>query len=175
MAQKTNTAVLLVRHLSKKEGQAAQYRGVGSTAPLNASRAAFVVAPNPEDASRRVWACTKFNIGIKPPSLAFRIETHQDAARVVWESETELTAGDLMKSTNSGDGSKLGRAKAILEEILSDGPRGSNEVLEALEEEGISKRTYHTARKELGIKSEKTGFNDGQWLLTLPSTNGADF
>ncbi len=174
LAQRTGVAAVLVRHLSKKEGSAAQYRGLGSTAPLNASRAAFIVAPDPEDPDLRVMACTKFNIGLKPSSLSFRIESAGLAARVVWEGETSLSANDLVSPPKQSKGGKLDRAKEIIEEILSSGPRGSSEVMGACEAEGISQRTYHTARKAMNVKSEKTDFR-GQWLLTLPSTNGASF
>jgi len=109
MAQRTGAAVVMVRHLNKKEGQSAQYRGSGSTAPLNASRAAFIVAPDPEDPDLRVLACTKFNIGPKPVSLRFRIEPAGTTARVRWEGECELTAGDLVKTHSKCEGSKVGQ------------------------------------------------------------------
>tara|TARA_B100000519_G_scaffold110780_1_gene95868 strand:- start:3541 stop:4827 length:1287 start_codon:yes stop_codon:yes gene_type:complete len=182
MAQRTNSATVLVRHLNKKEGQSAQYRGVGSTAPLNASRAAYLVAPDPEDHSQRVMACCKFNIGPKPPSLRFTIvptgTSPSSPARVHWEGECDMTAGELMKTSSKATGGKLERAKEIIKEILNDGPRGSNEVLGACDEEEISERTYHTARKSLGVTSERISIGKGgtgQWLLSLPSTNGEAF
>jgi hypothetical protein len=107
--------------------------------------------------------------------LTYRIEPADHVARIVWGGQTELTAADVLKSDAKGGGSagtKLEQAKAIMADMLADGPRGSNEVLGACEAAGISERTYHSARKALGVQSEKTGFN-GNWLLTLPSANGA--
>jgi hypothetical protein len=173
MAQRTDCAVVLVRHLNKKEGQSAQYRGGGSTAPLNASRAAFIVAPDPDDPDVRVLACTKFNIGKKPLSLRFRIEQAGTTARVVWEGECEITAAELVKTQHQSGGGKIEQAKDIIREILSAGSRGENEVQGACTAAGISTATYRRARSCLGIQSEKTDFR-GEWLLSLPSTNGVD-
>ena len=174
MAQRTGAAVVLVRHLNKKEGQSAQYRGTGSTAPLNASRAAYLVAPDPSDPDMRVMACTKFNIGPKPKSLRFRIEGAGTTARVCWEGECDITAGELMKTGGNATGGKKEIAKEVIRDVLSKGPRGSREVMQACRDEGVSERTYRTARQELGVLKEKTDFQ-GEWLLTLPSTNGEAF
>ena len=174
MAQETNCAVVLVRHLNKKEGMSAQYRGTGSTAPLNASRAAYVVAPDPEDPDQRVLACTKFNIGPKPLSLRFRIEPAGTTARVRWEGECDLTASELVATQKKSGGGKFEEAKGIIAEVLASGPRGSNEVVQACREAGIGDKTYHRARKALGVLAEKAEFQ-GQWLLTLPSRNGDSF
>ena len=89
-----------------------------------------------------------------------------------------MTAGELMKTSSKATGGKLERAKEIIKEILNAGPRGCNEVLGACDEEEISERTYHTARKSLGVTSERISIGKGgtgQWLLSLPSTNGEAF
>ena len=88
-----------------------------------------------------------------------------------------LQAADVLKGEHGGGGkaaNKTEQAKEIIRDLLSDGPRGSNEVLQACINAGLSERTYHVARKELAIKSERTGFGgDGQWLLTLPAETAA--
>jgi len=174
MAERTGVSVLLVRHLNKKSGTSAVYRGGGSIGITGAARAVFMVGEDPDDADSRILACVKSNLAPEPPSLRFHIEAAGTTSRVAWGDSCDVSAEDILGSGAKTRGGKLDQAKEIIEGILQSGPRGSNEVMEACKAEGIGERTYHTARKSMGITSEKTEYQ-GQWLLTLPSTNGAAF
>ncbi len=165
VAERTGATFLLVRHLNKKAGLSAMYRGGGSIGITGAARAVFVVGADPEDPDRRVLAPVKCNLGPEPPSLAFRIESVGVTSRVVWGEACGLTAGELLAGPPKATGQQE-RAEEIIAQELAKGPRGSNEVLGACTAEGISQRTYDRARKALGVRSEKTDF-DGQWMLSL--------
>ena len=173
VAESTGAAFLLVRHLNKKSGLSAVYRGGGSIGITGAARAEFMVGVDPADPEGRILACVKSNLAPEPPSLRFSIESFADTSRVRWGDRCDTSAHDLC-STGSDQrrGGKGEAAKDMLRNILADGARGSNEVETAMEEAGISKSTYWRARRELGVEAEKSGFNDGQWLLSLPIVNG---
>ena len=174
LAETTGASVLLVRHLNKKSGLSAKYRGGGSIGITGAARAVFMVGEDPTDTESRILAPVKCNLAPEPPSLRFHIESVATTSRVSWGDSCDVSASDMLGSVKTSKGGKLDRAKEIIEDILSVGPRGSNEVMQACKGEGIGDSTYHKARKDLGVKSEKEGLTGG-WLLSLPSTNGAAF
>lgn len=172
VAEATGCAFVLVRHLNKKSGLNAVYRGGGSIGITGAARAVFMVGVDPADESGRIFACVKSNLAPEPASLRFSIEAHGTTSRVRWGDACDTTAHDLCQNGKSErGGGKLDTAKGIIEDILGDGSRGSNEIEVAMDQAGISKSTYWRARRELGVTAEKTEYQ-GQWLLSLPSTNG---
>ena len=150
------------------------YRGGGSIAIVAAARAAFAIAPHPDEPGVKVFAPVKHNLGPRPHSLTYSIEAHGDTSRIVWGGETDLTAADVLQPRTSDDagGSKVAAAKKIIFDVLIHGPRGENEVKRACLDAGSSERTYWRARKDLGVRSEKTPEFRGEWLLSLPSVNG---
>jgi hypothetical protein len=172
MAERTKCAIVLIRHLNKKSGTHAMYRGGGSIAISGASRSVLLVGRDPEDPDTRILASVKSNLCEAPRSLRFEIESYGDTSRVVWGDACDLRADDLLQQERKpGGGSKLEQAKEILQGVLSGGPRGEGEVLDEIESAGISQSTYWRARKSIGVLSEKTGYQ-GLWMLSLPSTNG---
>lgn len=173
LAEETGAAFLLVRHLNKKSGLSAKYRGGGSIGITGAARAVLMVGEDPTDSESRILAPVKSNLGPEPPSLRFHIESTGTTSRVRWGDSCDVSAADMLSAGNADKkGTKMERAKEIIEDVLSVGPRGSSEVMGACTAEGIGERTYHSARKALGVKSEKTEFQ-GQWMLSLPCANGA--
>jgi hypothetical protein len=173
-AERTGATWLILRHLNKKEGTRALYRGGGSVSITGAARAAFAVGPHPDDPSKKVFVAVKHNLGPRPDSLVYTIEAAHDSSRIAWEGGTTLTAADVLGATGSGGkGGKTDLAKEIILGILEPGPRGENEVKGACEQAGVSESTYWRARKSLGILSEKSGFR-GEWLLSLPAVNGVN-
>jgi putative DNA primase/helicase len=179
MAERTQAVVLLLAHMNKKTGTSSMYRAGGSIAIIGAARSAFAVAPNPEDPTEKVMVPLKHNLGPRPHSLTYCIESAGDVGRIAWGEQSSLQAADVLKGEHAGGSggkgsAKTDHAKEIISELLADGPRGSNEVLTACIEAGLSERTYHVARKSLGIVSERVGFgSEGQWLLTLPAETAA--
>ncbi len=177
MAERTGCAIVLIRHLNKKSGTHAMYRGGGSIAITGASRSVLLVAVDPEDPESRILASVKSNLCKTPPSLRFHVESYGDTSCVVWGDECDLLANDLLGQDHKpSGGTKVEQAKTIIADVLMGGPRGEGEVLDAIEDAGISTATYWRARKALGVKSEKTGFGkDGEWLLTLNGAHHDEF
>ena len=72
MAERTNIAVLLVRHLNKQEGQKALYRGGGSIGMIGSVRAGLLVAADPKEGGRRLLMPLKSNLGPTPRTLVYK-------------------------------------------------------------------------------------------------------
>jgi hypothetical protein len=98
-------------------------------------------------------------------------------ARVVWEGETRWTATQLLRASEEAGGadhSALGAARRWLREVLADGPRPANAVLEEAFSHGFSKGTIVRARGAEGIMARKTPGRDGAWTWALPASHGEE-
>ncbi|MBL8793227.1 MAG: AAA family ATPase [Planctomycetia bacterium] len=73
LAAECSVTVLLIMHLNKGVGAKAIHRVNGSVGYTNAVRAAFVVAPDAHDETRKLFLPMKFNLGPKPQGLAYRL------------------------------------------------------------------------------------------------------
>lgn len=100
LAERTGTAVLVVRHLNKTESANALYRGGGSIGIVGAARAGLMLAPDPDDGSGegRVLAVVKANLAPRPASLRLRLVADPGGPhpRVSWEGACEHTPETLL-------------------------------------------------------------------------------
>ncbi len=184
LAQQTGAAFLVIRHLKKSAGPAI-YAGGGSIGIIGAARAAHVVGRDPNDSSACVIAPNKVNIAKPVPAVRYRIEdatvygadgTSIETCRVAWMGEApELTADMLTaKPAEPEDHSELEEAAAWLRDRLAGGARFPSKAVRAeAREVGIATRTFHRARKALGIKAKQFKEADKlAWFIWLPV--GAD-
>lgn len=173
MAEDTGCTVILVRHMNKAGGSNALYRGGGSIGIVGAARSAFLVARDPEDESRRIFAVTKSNLGPEPPALAYRlVTTEHDCARVEWEDGTvDYTASQLLQTLNEEEASERSEAERWLIAHLSEqgGTAEAGAAVKAAGKDGITKSTLDRARRKLGVVSSKAGMNGG-WVWSLPDS-----
>ena len=174
IANRSGAVILCLRHLAKSGGTKAIYRGMGSIGYTAAARANFFVAEHPEKQGIFVIAASKFNLGPKPPSLEYRIETVEvqglarPVPRVAGGAPCDLTANELAAAQNEEAevGGKLGTAVKFLREILAKGRVAQNEVEKQARSAGLSAATLRRARRELGVKAVKEG-KGGRWYLSL--------
>ena len=75
MAARLDVAVISITHHNKSQGGSANHKVIGSIAFVAAARAAYLVAADPEDESRRLFLPTKNNLGPSKYGLSFRVET----------------------------------------------------------------------------------------------------
>jgi hypothetical protein len=171
LAERTRCAAVIVAHNNKSRGVKAQHRAGGSVGIVNAMRSAFVVAPDPEDAERRVLACFKSNLAAKPPSLAFRlVEAANGVAHVEWVGESKHSADALLAASDaaveaSSEQSALAEARDFLRAALSRGPRPVLDVEAEARSFGIAAGTLRRARKGV-VERRKPAFSGG-WVLAL--------
>jgi AAA domain len=172
MASRTGAAVVVVRHMNKGQGSAL-YRGSGSIGIVGAARAGLLVAPDPDDDSRRVLAVSKSNLGPKASSLAYRIveDERYKAARVMWDGASKHTASDLVRArVDEDEAPALAEAARVLKEILSDGPLAAGNVKKLAAQAGVAERTLQRARQALGVTTRRQGFGQGaHYVWSMPA------
>jgi hypothetical protein len=189
-ANETASAFVFVRHLNKGVASLNPlYRGGGSIGLVGASRAAYILGPDPTDRSdvnerRRVLAVNKFNLGPRPSSLAFTlVDTDHGQPRLEWEPEpVNITANAILNAAegHGGErdgGDKTAAAERLLTDMLSMGWRVASDIDNAATEQGISLATLNRARKRLGTRSVQ--INPARpgafWVLWLPSVVNGNF
>jgi len=135
---------------------------------LGAMRTAFLVAPDPCNAGRRVLACTKNNLAAFPPSLAFRIGAAESGTACIdWLGPVDLTADDLVQSRQRR-GEAVHRAVRFLQEHVPSGWVARQSVVQEAAAARITFRTLERAKAELGILSRQCreeGRNVWYWRL----------
>ena len=143
LAERTGTAVVVIRHLNKGQGGNVLYRGGGSIGIVGAARSGLLIAKDPEDESRRVLASIKSNLAAAAPSLVFGLSsTESGAVRVDWKGESTLDAAALLSApTDPEERSVFQEAKDLLREVLSEGSVPAAEVKQEARSADISERT----------------------------------
>jgi hypothetical protein len=171
LAERTQAAVLIVRHLNKLVSVAEPvYRGGGSIGIIGAARSALLVGRHPDEPKWRVMCRSKGNLAPPPKALAYTIEPYEGCARVGWLGEVDLSAKDLLsrKPEKRGAKGEAGEAAvAFLQEILAGGPVAVNVINEQAEDRFIDETTLNRAKRKMVVQSFKRGF-PGQWFWRLP-------
>ncbi len=112
LAEDTDAAIILVRHLNKTDVTNAIYRGLGSIATIAICRTAFLFAKDPDQQGVRVMACTKNNLCEEPPSLRYTavgctvsaayLPKPIETVKVKWLGESNRSANALLAFATSG-------------------------------------------------------------------------
>ena len=171
MADRLHVAILGITHQPKSTGTAAMHRFIGSIAFIAAAQAAYMVTRDPEDDSRRLFLPVKNNLAPRGQGLAFRLEQRIVAepgivaSSVLWEdTPVTITADQALAATDAarhGTASPLAEAVEYLDDKLSAGPVAVQDVDEHARALGIALRTLRRARKTLGVRAVKDGFDRG--------------
>jgi len=171
LAAAQGCTILLIRHLNKRGGDHALYRGLGAIGLVGVCRSAWLVAEDPEDGRRRVLAQVKNNLAVPQPSLAFEVVPAEGGAPALnWLGPLPLTADDLLTQgrRRGRQRRERGNAFAFLAQLLAAGPLPVREVWERATQEGLSRATLRRAKGELEIRSQMVtvdGKRVSYWLL----------
>lgn len=168
LAEHERVAIVCVAHLNKTATRAL-YRVSGSLAFVAAARAVLAVAADPDDPAgrRRILGSLKSNLGLPPPTLAFRV----DDGRVVYDSKpvhvditTALRGPDEARERGPSDD-----AADFLRDVLAEGPVAAKEVARLAVDARISPRTLERSRARVGVVSIREGGlgASGRWVWTL--------
>jgi hypothetical protein len=174
VAELTNVAIVIVRHLNKNReaGANPMYRGGGSIGIIGSARCGLLLAADPADPTRRILAATKQNLTTPPPSLAFRLATDpaSGAARIVWDGESHWSAAQLLNAAaeSATIRSALSEARDWLRAALSAGPRPGKTLQEEAAAHGHAARTLARARRAENIIIRKEPGRKGRWTWELP-------
>ena len=179
LAARHKCAILLIRHLNKRGGSQALYRGGGSIGFIGLSRSAWLIAHDPADKRRRVLAQLKNNLAPPQPGLAYSFPADENAPTTIfWLGTSAHTADQLLAAAGSAPPlpTSRERAKDFLKSILEDGPKTSTEIWRLAEEQRLSDTTLNRAKIELKITSKRVYLDHrpiSYWLLPgqqLPSS-----
>jgi hypothetical protein len=171
LAGEFGCAIVLVRHLNKGGRFQSIYRGGGSIGIVGACRSGWLVARDPFEPERRVFAQVKNNLASPQPSLAYQIKTTEEGQPIVeWLGRSPWTGDQLLTSAARGaDISKLEQAKEFLTSNLQkNGPQLSCDLWTLAQRQRISKTTFERAKTALGILSIRVGIEGkclSYWLL----------
>ena len=128
LAQYTDCAILLVRHLNKGSLHNPLYRGSGSIGIIASARSGLLVVRDPSDENKRILTTTKNNLSIKAPNLTYNITANSDGIPTInWLGTSHTPLTHLLKSTSS-----LSSGRQIIISLLheSDIPLGPKEIAE---------------------------------------------
>lgn len=171
-AEKSNTAVIMLAHLTKDDAKKAMYRTQGSVGYISSPRAVFCIAPHPESDEGGMWqgvkvfSALKQNYAAKPPSLGFRIVNGEKLEFL--KDTIELSGDDVLQTAEDrAQSPKTTQCIDFLKDTLSGGPVLAADIAALAGDRGFHHNLLLKARRQLGIKPQKDGFQ-GQSLWELP-------
>lgn len=173
IADKTNAAIVMVRHLNKGGGRHSLYRGSGSIGIIAATRSGLMIGKSPDDPNLRVLCHVKNNLGLLAPSLLFEPVDVGGIPQIEWRGECDYTADDLLASPQQNAG-KLAEAMMFLTETLAEGPVEQRTIKQRAVAGGMAYRTVERAKEVLGVVSDRDGWGPGsKCLWRLPEEDTA--
>lgn len=104
LAEATGATILVVRHMNKRAGRSAMYRGGGSIGNIGAARVALLAAKSQTEEGRCVLAVTKCNLSAHAPSLYYEVKDVSDlgVARIAWGGKHLIPRMNSCRSLSRG-------------------------------------------------------------------------
>jgi archaellum biogenesis ATPase FlaH len=116
VAERTGCAFLIIRHLNKGSSDNILYRGSGSIGIIAVARIGLLVAHDPDDEQKRVFATIKNNLSKIAPNLSYQIaENEQGAPYIEWLGENHHATATLLRP-----GTKMSFEKQSIIEALKE-------------------------------------------------------
>ena len=166
LAEKTKCAIILIGHMNKASGNKAAYRGMGSIDFFAVARSVLLVGRVEGEANTRAVVQIKNNLAAFGHPKAFSLSENG----FKWIGDYEITADEVLGGIIP-KGNKLEQAKKFLQELAEQSNMvQSSKIFDFADEQGISKRTLESAKKELGIRAKKIN-NSWYWELDKLKTN----
>lgn len=177
--EKLNCAILGITHFSKGgQGKDPLERVTGSLAFGALARIVLATAKIIDgDKTRRIVCRAKSNIGIDTGGFEYdlqqkEVQTGIFSSYALWGDAVEGNAIELLaepdnREQGENSGGALNEAKEFLQELLANGEQSQKQIELDAKGAGLSMRTIHRAKKELGVRSKKSALDKGwYWSLT---------
>jgi hypothetical protein len=174
LAEETNAAMILVRHLNRTSGTKALYRGFGSIAIGAVARSALLVGADPKDENMRVLSHYKNNLGPLSSALLYRPVEKDGMVRIEWHGHSDYKPEDLL-APKQPDNTIQTQAEEFLVRVLANGPLEVTNIRDMAKAAGFGWRTVQRAKEELGVRSNRKGFGTGSkcyWMLSAHADAG---
>ncbi len=102
LAERTGCAILIIRHLNKGSSDNILYRGAGSIGITAAARICLLVAHDPDDEQKRVFATIKNNLSKMACNLTYQVvENERGAPYIQWLGENHYVTSALLLQATS--------------------------------------------------------------------------
>ncbi len=171
IAETGETAVVIIRHLTKAKHDKAIYRGGGSMDVIGAARSAFLVCEHPNDSSTKLVVHIKHNIATRGQTQSYEIAGEEGGmATLNWLGPSDITIDDLISSEGAPRMSALDEATQFLRVFLKNGPEPSIKVEKEAAARDIAPKTLERARRALGVRSKKKVSVRGRGVISTPPT-----
>ncbi len=172
LAAKHRVAIVGVSHLNKGGAGSAMYRTMGSLAFVAAARAAWVVACDRDDHTRRLLLPVKNNLAPNTGGLAFTLRQAENGMpTLAWDARPVNVSADEVLALQGHDEERSAREEAAewLRELLAGGPVKSTDAQKQAREAGIKESTLNRAKRVTGVVTKRDGFGPGStWYWMLP-------
>lgn len=161
LAEKYKCAIVLIGHMNKAAGNKAAYRGMGSIDFFAVARSVLLVGRVEGQPNIRAVVQIKNNLAAFGHPKAFRLSEEG----FHWLGDYEITADEVLGGI-APKVNKFEQAKQLLRELAENSTLiSSTEIMELAKEEGVSKRTMESAKRELQIPAKRIN-NTWYWDLS---------
>ena len=168
IAEKHNCAIILIGHMNKASGSKSTYRGLGSIDIEATARSVLLVARLRDKPNIRIMAHDKSSLA--PAGDAIGFEMTEDNG-MVCIGPYDITIDELLSGNEGRGKKKLDIAENFIKEYYgSNKVIPSNEIMMEAAKRSIKRNTLLSAKKKLGITSDKEKAEDGTiyWTWVMP-------
>jgi hypothetical protein len=176
LAEQRNISIVSIQHTGKStDKEYAQHRILGSTGIVAAHRSVFGVYPTKSETGDKhlLFAPVKNNIAINPTSIKYVIHVPDGQVQII-DCEVEKNGDDIERENRlqfyKPEKNKLDDCVKWLQDYIGTEEKPAADIYDTGKAKDFSKSTIDRAKKELEIKSKKTGFQ-GTFLWSLPDEN----
>ena len=179
LAEKYNTAVILIMHHSKTTQNSALHRALGSMDIPAVARSMLILGRDPKNPFGRILCHEKSSLAQRGKSICFEVNPMQGGIK--FNGFTDLTADDILNQVHSERNRQSVKAEEVADKILDwfgdDEYKEVESIKSLCEEFGCSAKTLYKVRNELGIKSQTKGYGEEKstvWLISNIENNSID-
>lgn len=168
IAEKHNCAIILICHMNKASGSKSTYRGLGSIDIQATARSVLLVARLRDKPNIRIMAHDKSSLA--PAGDAIGFEMTEDNG-MVCIGPYDITIDELLSGNEGRGKKKLDIAENFIKEYFGTNKViPSNEIMMEAAKRSIKRNTLLSAKKKLGITSDKEKAEDGTiyWTWIMP-------
>ena len=168
IAEKHNCAIILIGHMNKASGSKSTYRGLGSIDIQATVRSVLLVARLRDKPNIRIMAHDKSSLA--PAGDAIGFEMTEDSG-MVCIGPYDITIDELLSGNEGRGKKKLDIAENFIKEYFGTNKViPSNEIMMEAAKRSIKRNTLLSAKKKLGITSDKEKAEDGTiyWTWVMP-------
>ena len=168
IAEKHNCAIILIGHMNKASGSKSTYRGLGSIDIQATARSVLLVARLRDKPNIRIMAHDKSSLA--PTGDAIGFEMTEDNG-MVCIGQYDITIDELLSGNEGRGKKKLDIAENFIKEYFGTNKViPSNEIMMEAAKRSIKRNTLLSAKKKLGITSDKEKAEDGTiyWTWVMP-------